>query len=78
MNKPLTPQAVRGALLQCGFSFSEWGRQNGYSPRYVWLVVKRWTNRESGMPKGGAYRIVLGISKTIGRSITPVVPLNES
>ncbi|MEK8021378.1 MAG: hypothetical protein VSS75_031265 [Candidatus Parabeggiatoa sp.] len=74
MKKQLTPQMVRGALMQRGLTLSEWARQNGYSQQHVSSIVHRWTGRTSGHPKMGAYRIVKAISQTIGQPITPVVP----
>ncbi len=76
----ITPSWVRGELIQRGFDrgFNGWAKQHGYSRQHVSSVVHRWCGRTSGVPKGGAYRIVLGISKTIGQPITLVVPFFES
>jgi hypothetical protein len=72
--KKLTPEVVRGALLERGFkSLSDWARQNGYSQQHVSSVIHRWCGRTDGMPKNKAYHIVRKLSATIGKQIVESV-----
>jgi hypothetical protein len=70
----MTPAKVRGALLEQGFkSLSDWARKHGYSQQHVDSVLKRWCGRTSGFPRAGALRIVVSLSQTISKPITPVL-----
>ncbi len=68
-----TTIAVRQALQAKGYTITSWGAQHGYSQQLVSRAIHYWIGKNTGVPRGKTYYILCGLSKTIGKPITPIV-----
>lgn len=62
---------VHARLIEQGSNFEQWALANGYKPRTVTQAVTRWAGKNR-LPQGRlTFRILLELSRTIGKEIIP-------
>jgi gp16 family phage-associated protein len=65
---------IRVALLNRGYSISQWSKEHGFSQKTVSQVLHKWLNRTDDCPRGVKTRKILkDLSRTLGVQLNPLV-----